>query len=79
MLLCQIFWLRQEIVFGVTYELTVQQRRNGNSEGRDDGQMTFLNFYSFIQNLGFFCIPDRQTDRQMDGQTDREINPVWAV
>ncbi len=67
------------IVFGVTYKLTEQQCRNRNSEVRDNGQMPFLNFYSYIQNLGFFCIPDRQIDGRTDRQTDREINLVWAV
>jgi hypothetical protein len=63
------FWLRREIVFGVTYELTVQQCRNRDSEGRDDRQMTFLNFNSYVQNLQstFIRIADGRTD---DGQTD---------
>ncbi len=49
-------------------------------EGRDDGQKTFLNFNSYVQNLHFFVFQrDRQTDRQMDRQTDREINLGWAL
>jgi hypothetical protein len=59
-----VFWLRQEIVFGVTYKLTVQQRRNRYSEGRDDGQMNFLNFNSYTQNQHFFVL---QTDGKTDG------------
>jgi hypothetical protein len=38
---------------GVTYQLTVQQHRNRDLEGRDDRQMTFLNFNSYIQNVHF--------------------------
>jgi hypothetical protein len=62
-----VFLLRREIVFGVTYELIVQQRRNRDSEGRDDGQMTFLNFNFYVQNLHFFTF---QIYGQTDGQTD---------
>ncbi len=71
-----VFWLRPEIVFGVTctYKLTVQQYRNRDSEGRNNGQMTFLNFNSYVQNLRFLY--SRQID--MDRQTDRENNPLWA-
>jgi hypothetical protein len=67
-----VFWLWRKIVFNVTYELTVQQRRNRDSEGRDNGQMTFLNFTSYIQNLRFFVF-------QMDGQTDRQTEKlIWC-
>ncbi len=59
-----LFWLWWEIVFGVTYERTVQQRKT-------DGDAS-LN--SYVKKSTFFCIPDGQTD----GRTDSEINPVWA-
>ncbi len=52
--------------------------RNRYSEGTDDAQKTprgHPDFNSYIQNLRVFIF---QTDRQMDGQTDGEINPVWA-
>ncbi len=69
-----VFCLQRETGFDVTYELTIHQRRNQDLEGRDDRQMTFLNFNSYVQNVGVFCIPDGRTNRQ----TDREINLVWA-
>ncbi len=50
-------------------------RRNRYFKGTEDGQMTPLgnpNFNSYIKNLCFLVF---QTDRQTDGQTDREINP----
>ncbi len=67
-----VFLLRREIVFGVTYELTVQQRRNRDSEGREDRQMTFFNL---IPTFKIYVI---LYSGQMDRQTDGEINPGWA-
>jgi hypothetical protein len=48
--------------------------RNSDSDGRDDGQMTFLNLNSYVQNLHFFRIPDRRTDEWTDGRTDGRRN-----
>ncbi len=64
-----IFWLWQEIVYDVTYKLTQQQRRNRDSDGRDNRQMTFLNFNSYVQNVRFFVF-------QMDGQMDRQMEKL---
>jgi hypothetical protein len=47
-------------------------------EGIDNGQKTprgHPGFNSFMKILPVLVF---RTDRQMDGQTDREINPVWA-
>jgi hypothetical protein len=68
--------LQQEKVFGVTYELTVKQRRNRDLEGRDDRQMTVLNFNSYVQNLHFLVF---QTDGQTDGQIDRQMEILIRV
>ncbi len=70
-----VFWLWQEIVYGVTYKLTVQQCRNRDSEGRANRQTTFLNVDSYVHNL---CLlysrqMDGRTDTQTDRQTDRDI------
>jgi hypothetical protein len=53
---CVSFWLWWDFVFNVTYKLTVQQCRNRDLEGRDNGQMTFLNSNSYVQNLCFFVL-----------------------
>ncbi len=55
-------------------EYSTTTTRNRDLEGRDDGQMTFLNFNSYIQNLRFFIFyTDRQTDGQTDGWTEKLI------
>jgi hypothetical protein len=52
--------MRQEIVFGVTYELRVKYkmgRRNRYSERRDNRQITpreYPNFNSYLKNLPYF-------------------------
>jgi hypothetical protein len=54
--------------------------RNRYSEGMDDGQKTprgHPDFNSYVKILRVF-IDNGRTNRQTDGQTDGEINPVWA-
>jgi hypothetical protein len=68
-----VFWLWREIVLGVTYKLTVKQCRNKDLEGRDNRQMPFLNFNSYIQNLRVLVF---QADGQMNGQTDRQTETL---
>ncbi len=63
---CVSFLVAAGNSFGATYELTVQQRRNRHLEGRDDGQMTFLNFNSYIQHLHLIVF-------QTDGRTEKLI------
>jgi hypothetical protein len=56
--------------------------RNKYSEGMDDGQKTprghpdFNSYMKILRVLVF--ITDGRMDRQMDGQKDRDINPMWA-
>ncbi len=54
--------------------------RNSYLEEMDDGQKTprgHPDFNSYVKILRVF-IDNRQRNSQTDGQTDREINPVWA-
>ncbi len=61
-------------------EYSTTTMRNRDSEGRDNGQMTFLNFNSYVQNLHFFIFQtDRQTDGQTDGRTKKLIRVGWVT
>ncbi len=50
--------------------------RNRYSEGMDDGQKTPRGHPDFNSYMKILCV--FKDNRQMDGQTDGEINPVWA-
>ncbi len=51
--------------------LQYKQCRNRDSDGRDDRQMTFLNFIPTFKIYVFLY--SRQTDRQTDIQTEKLI------
>jgi hypothetical protein len=44
----------------------------------DDGQKTPRGHFDFNSHVKILHVLVFRTDRQMDGQTDREINWVWA-
>jgi hypothetical protein len=55
--------------------------RNRYLEGMDDGQKTPRGHPDLIPTRKFNVfsyITDKRTDKQTNGQIDREINPVWA-
>ncbi len=68
------FLLRQEIGFGVPYELRVKNKmghRNKYLEGRNDRQMTphgYPNFNSYVKNL---CVLVFRMYRRTDGQRNQ--------